>query len=133
AGVLSAAPVLSVVSQAASNITTAGATITWTTNVPSDSLVQYGLTTLYGAATTLDPAMTASHSALLTGLQPGTTYNYRVLSHDSAGNTAMSDNHTFATLALSRAGSPSLPSVSVDTTMPSTTGAVYTVAAGADI
>ncbi len=39
----------------ARNITTTGATITWTTNEPTDSQVEYGLTTAYGQETPLDP------------------------------------------------------------------------------
>jgi len=41
---------------AASAITSAGATISWTTNEASDTQVEYGLTTAYGTLTPLDPA-----------------------------------------------------------------------------
>ena len=110
AGVFNSSPALSILSQSSSNVTTTSASITWTTNLASDSLVQYGLTTSYGAATSLDPTMTTSHSVTLSGLQPGTTYNYRVVSHDSLGNTAVSSNQVFATLQQAATpGQPTLP------------------------
>ena len=45
-------PVISAV--AASSITTSAATISWTTDEPATSHVEYGLTTSYGSTTTLD-------------------------------------------------------------------------------
>jgi glucose/arabinose dehydrogenase len=89
-------PVISGV--ASSSITTTGATISWTTNEASDTQIEYGTTTAYGQTTTLDPAMTTTHSQALTGLTPNTLYNYRVLSRDAAGNLATSANFTFTTL-----------------------------------
>ena len=81
----------------ATNITTAGAIITWTTDGLSDSQIQYGLTQTYGSQTTLDPSLVTSHSQALSGLQSNTIYNYRVLSKDTAGNLATSPNFTFTT------------------------------------
>jgi len=40
---------------AASGLTSSSATITWTTNEPASSQVNYGLTTGYGSTTALDP------------------------------------------------------------------------------
>ena len=88
-------PVISGVS--ASNITSGGATISWTTNEPSDSQVEYGTTTAYGNSTALNPSMVTSHSQNLTGLTPGTLYHYRVKSRDAAGNLATSGDYTFTT------------------------------------
>ncbi|MGH7196419.1 MAG: fibronectin type III domain-containing protein [Candidatus Saccharimonadales bacterium] len=82
---------------ASSNVTTAGATVQWTTNEPADSLVEYGSTTAYGSSTPLGTNLTANHSADLSGLQAGTTYHYRVLSKDAAGNSAVSGDFTFTT------------------------------------
>jgi phosphodiesterase/alkaline phosphatase D-like protein len=88
----------------ASNITGSTATITWTTNKPSDSQVEYGLTANYGSSSPLDTAMVNSHSVTLSNLQPNTTYYYRVKSKDAAlagqaGNLATSDVQTFQTSA----------------------------------
>ena len=90
-------PVISSVT--AGNITTTGATITWTTDENSDSQVEYGLDTNYGSTTTLDSVLTQNHSQILSGLTANTTYNYRVKSRDSSGNLSTSNNFTFTTLA----------------------------------
>lgn len=81
----------------ASGITTTGATITWTTNEPSDTQVKYGLTTTYSSSTTLNTSMVTAHTAALSGLSPGTLYHYQVLSKDAAGNLAVSVDKTFTT------------------------------------
>jgi len=88
-------PVLSGI--VASNITTTSAVITWSTNEVSDSQVQYGITTSYGSSSTLDTTLVTSHTRTLSNLSPSTTYNYRVISKDAAGNTATSANSTFTT------------------------------------
>ena len=69
------------------SITAYEATITWTTNEPSDSNVEYGLDTSYGSSV-YDGALVKIHSVTLTGLQPGTTYYYKATSTDNAGNSA---------------------------------------------
>ena len=58
------------------------ATVTWGTTNPATSLVQYGPTTGLGYATPYSSVMVTNHSALLTGLSPGTGYYYRVFSSD---------------------------------------------------
>ena len=88
-------PVVSAVS--AMNITTSGATISWTTNEASDTQVEYGTTTSYGSSTPVNSAMTTSHSAGLSGLSASTLYHYRVKSRDAAGNLATSGDQTFTT------------------------------------
>lgn len=72
----------------ASNIASSSALITWTTDVPTDSQVVYGLTTSYGSETTLDPSFVTSHSVTISGLQPNTQYWFGVKSKDPAGNLA---------------------------------------------
>jgi hypothetical protein len=56
------------------------AMITWTTVSNATTLVQYGTNTSYGANTVLDPAPVTNHSATITGLTPGTTYYFQVIS-----------------------------------------------------
>jgi RHS repeat-associated protein len=89
------APVISNVG--AGGITTSGATITWNTNENSDSQVEYGQTTAYGQSTTLNPAMVTAHSQVLSGLEAGKLYHYRVKSRDTTGNLAVSGDFTFTT------------------------------------
>lgn len=91
------APSLSAI--AAGSITSSGTTITWSTNESATSRVEYGPTTAYGSLSTLNATLLTSHSTTLTSLQPATTYNYRVISRDAAGNTATSGNNTFTTAA----------------------------------
>ena len=85
----------------ASGITTSSATITWTTDEPATSQVEYGLTAAYGYATSLDKNRITSHSVTLSELEAGTTYYYGVVSVDKAGNQATSDpgeDRTYTTL-----------------------------------
>lgn len=62
------------------------ATVTWTTDEPSTSRVDYGTTTSLGTSAT--GASGTTHSVTLTGLTPGTQYHYRVSSSDPAGNAS---------------------------------------------
>jgi glucose/arabinose dehydrogenase len=73
------------------------ATITWTTNEPADTQVEYGLTTAYGTLTPLDAALVTGHQRRLTDLRPRTTYHYRVRSRDAARNLVVSADQTFVT------------------------------------
>lgn len=81
----------------ASSITTAGASVTWTTDVPSTSQVEYGTTASYGSTTGLDSAMVTAHSQLLSGLTSGTLYHYRVHSKNSSGVESISTDAAFST------------------------------------
>jgi hypothetical protein len=86
---------------AAGSITTTGATITWTTNVPTNSRVDYGPGPAinYVSNTPTVATLVLNHSMALTGLTPGTLYNYRVRSRDGLGNQTISGNFTFTTTA----------------------------------
>jgi hypothetical protein len=83
------APVISAV--ASSGVAATTATITWTTNETSDSQVFFrkqGDTTYQQTA--INATLLTSHSTVLTGLSPATTYEYYVRSADGAGNAATS-------------------------------------------
>jgi hypothetical protein len=69
--------------------------VSWTTDEPSDSQVEYGPTTAYGFTTNLDASRGISHAQTLTGLVPGTLYYYRVRSRDQAGNLSVSRRFGF--------------------------------------
>lgn len=90
-------PVISGV--AATAVSSTGATILWTTDEPSSSQVEYGTTSNYGSNSTLNSTPVTSHSVVLSGLQPSTTYDYAVISQDSQGNTDTSGNMVFTTSA----------------------------------
>ncbi len=102
-------PVISSVQS--SSITSSGAVITWTTNEPADTQVEYGPTTSYGSATMLNIALATSHSQSLTGLAAGRTCYYRVKSRDAAGNLAVSSGYSFATSSAVDTTAPVISSV----------------------
>jgi hypothetical protein len=89
------APVISAV--AATGLSSSDATITWTTGEASDTQVEYGPSTSYGALSSLVTTMVTAHSQALAGLAAGTLYHYRVRSRDAAGNLAVSGDFTFTT------------------------------------
>jgi len=62
----------------------AGATsalITWKTDAPATTQVQYGLTENYGSSTPVDSRLTRTHVANLSGLLTGSNYYFRAVSH----------------------------------------------------
>ena len=61
-------------------------TITWTTDVPSDSQVRYGPTTSYGSSTPVDRTLVTNHSVTITGLARKTQYFFQALSRDQVGS-----------------------------------------------
>jgi hypothetical protein len=103
----SAAPAISGVT--ASGITQSGATIVWSTDVGSDSRVNYGVTTAYGSSTPLNSSLVTSHSLTLTGLSAATTYHYQVASASSAGTPVTSSDFTFTTAAAATGDNTQLP------------------------
>lgn len=81
------APVISAVSSGTP--TTTGATITWTTDEPSSTLIYYRKTadSSYTATAEYDASSrTTAHSITLSGLTYNTAYTYYVSSADAAGN-----------------------------------------------
>jgi lysophospholipase L1-like esterase len=96
-------PVVS--SIALNTATSTGALITWTTDENTDSQINYGTTSAYGATTTLDSTPTASHSVLLSNLSTSTVYHYRVRSTDAQGNLTVSADQTLTT-SMSLADAP---------------------------
>jgi hypothetical protein len=97
-----ASPLLIITSISSSNITGVAATISWRTNRPADSQVEYGATTSYGNVVSLKTLVT-EHQMTLFGLSPDTLYHYRVKSKDEAGNPSTSGDITFTT---AKGGSP---------------------------
>jgi len=85
-----------VISNVACTADNRSATITWTTDDPATSQVEYGTTAAYGVETTATTALVTSHSVTISALAPETMYHYRVLS-DSATDDATSADATFVT------------------------------------
>ncbi|HYR83881.1 MAG TPA: LamG-like jellyroll fold domain-containing protein [Terriglobia bacterium] len=82
-----------------SNITSTSATLTWTSDEPANSQVEYGIKASYGIQSNLDTSLVSSHSVTIPDLLPGTLYYYTVKSRDAAGNLATSGGLTFTTVS----------------------------------
>ncbi len=94
-------PVLT--SVASSGVGSTSATITWTSDEPTDSQVFYRAQgeTAY-QQTAVDTSLVTDHSVTLLGLMPSTTYEFNVRSVDGNGNvTVSSPDETFTTAASS--------------------------------
>ncbi|MCB0417941.1 MAG: fibronectin type III domain-containing protein [Bdellovibrionales bacterium] len=79
-----------------SQITQNTALITWTTNVPADSRVNFGIGTLNREK--YDAEMTTSHVVLIDGLQSNSLYSFQVSCEDFWSRYIQSELQTFRTL-----------------------------------
>lgn len=107
------APVISGVAAPAGTITERSAIVWWNTDEPATSQVAYSTTThagqmyanvtvmldAYDWKTTENTLLVRMRGVSITGLLPGTTYYYRVISKDAAGNASYSDESSFTTSA----------------------------------
>ncbi len=84
---------------AAGGVTSVSAVVTWTTDQPADSRVEYGTTTAYGSSTSTDATPVTSHSVMVSGLAPDTTYHVRAVSANTAGQSTASADLTVRTPA----------------------------------
>jgi hypothetical protein len=75
------------------------ATVNWTTDQPSSSVVEYGTATSYGVWSAVDSTQVTSHSVTLNDLMFNKAYHFRVRSTNSAG-TGTSADATFTTSTL---------------------------------
>ena len=91
-----------------SGVTSNSASITWITDVNSDSRVDYGTTPGYGSSATSGSSV-KTHALNLTGLSPSTAYHFKVTSTASGKSDMVSGDYTFVTAAASVSGMKSLP------------------------
>ena len=78
----------------ASKITTTDATITWKTNIPSTSEIEFGKTKNYGFTTGKDTKLSTDHYLQLFDLTPGATYYFKAVSglgNESSSSSSSSD------------------------------------------
>ena len=68
------------------------ATITWETDKPSNSIVEYGFTPQYGETTVAEKVFANGHKITMTGLKVGKQYHYRAISRDIFGNVGVSND-----------------------------------------
>ena len=114
-------PVPPIISAVTATPGATSATITWTTDKPANSRVDYGTSPGSLTLSQLNPTLTTNHSVTLTGLSSVTTYFFRVTSVDSAGGTATApappaSPATFATI------DPTPPVISAITATPGLSG-----------
>ena len=64
------------------------ASITWETNRPATSRLEYGATTSYGRLSEQKSPHVTEHRRAIRRLRPRTTFYFRVVSEDSGGNVA---------------------------------------------
>jgi hypothetical protein len=77
-----------------------GAVITWQTNEPATSGIEYGPSTSQQTTIPLF-AMATMHTVTLAGLDAATVYHFRVNAKDASGFSVISDDQTFTTLGTS--------------------------------
>jgi hypothetical protein len=83
-----------VISGTSSSVGSTTATVTWTTDLNSNSFVEYGTDIAYGLATGKYDS-TKNHSVTLSGLSPSTTYHFRMRS--KADTEGVSGDYTLTT------------------------------------
>ena len=108
-----------------SNITDFSATITWQTDRPATSQVEYGETDSYGSIASASKEPATKHSITLIGLKPKTSYHFIVKSKDTFGKEAASEDRTFITLSTAAAAvevGPEIGKRAPDFTLPTLDG-----------
>lgn len=106
---------------AASTVTDTSATVSWTSNEPADSLLQYGTAQALGGSM-FDRKLVTSHRLVLTGLLEAKRYSISALSADEAGNSG-SCSGSFTTASLP-------PTLSVTSSRGETTHSSSTIISG---
>lgn len=91
----SGAPLISAVT--VNNLSPTSVSISWTTDQPADTQVDYGASATYGLSSPLNSALVTSHSVTLTGLTAASLYHYRVDSRNASGVLSQSPDATFTT------------------------------------
>jgi Big-like domain-containing protein/carboxypeptidase family protein/SdrD B-like protein len=87
---------LSISNVQASGATNSSVQLSWATNEPATSAIDYGTTTAYGVTTPVSSSMVTAHHMALAALAQGTTYHFRVRSTSGTDSAASSDQ-TFST------------------------------------
>jgi len=116
-------PVISGV--ASLNVTASSVTIDWFTDETADSQIEYGTSPAFGNLTTKDNQLLTSHSQTISGLSGPTTYYYRVLSADAAGNQQTSNTYNFTTLTPADTTAPIISNIQVQNSTASTIRIVW--------
>jgi hypothetical protein len=96
-------------------ITSNSAVISWATDEPADSGVEYYATETLAGESVYDLDMVETHSIPLSNLNPNTEYSFRVVSWDASGNGPSSSNYfTFKTIDTADIDAPIISNLTVD-------------------
>jgi phosphodiesterase/alkaline phosphatase D-like protein len=79
---------------------TAQVIVSWTTNKPSTTKVEFDEGIIggrYTKSSTEDTSLNNSHTVIIKGLNVANTYHYRIVTKDKRGNTTISNDYTFVT------------------------------------
>lgn len=109
-------PIISNVS--VEHLSTTAVDVHWTTNEAATTKVEFGGNGVYDRSSPTYTGYRTAHIGRVDGLQQDTTYNYRIISVDAAGNKGVLDNQTFTTFrdgSLPRATPSSAPSTPAPT------------------
>ena len=88
-------PVISGV--AVDNITQSSAMISWNTDVPATTRLDYGSTISYEINSIIEPSLRTFHQIQVLPLDTNTTYHYRVRSTNASGRERVDADRTFTT------------------------------------
>ena len=88
---------LPVISNIQVTVSTSSATIFWKTNVPTNSEVRYGATSVYDQKKA-DSNFKTDHQITLNQLTPNSTYHFQIISVDNSDYHVSSTDNTFTTL-----------------------------------
>ncbi len=74
--------------------------VSWQTNKPASTLVEYDQGIIggtYNSRSVEDSTLNNSHTVIIKGLAPASSYRYRLISKDKRQNTTISQDYTFVT------------------------------------
>jgi len=125
------APVIS--GATASTVQTDSAIISWTTDEPATSQVEFGAGTAFTSVTPVDSTLVTAHTVVVSGLASGTAYVYRVHSRDAVSNEGIGPTNSFTTLRPADTAPPSVPGGVSATAMSTTSIAVNWLASADDV
>lgn len=83
-----------IITNVASTSTPTSLTVTWDTDLPSDSQVEYGTDTSYGQQSALLTALVTAHSVTVGNLAPNTVYHWRPRSAAPMGTVGADHSDT---------------------------------------
>ena len=105
-----------IVGAIATAVTDTTATISWTTDEPSTSVINYGETTAYGSTDTSDATLVTAHSVTINGLTLDTEYHFEIVSTDGSSNSGTSADQSFTTAATADVTPPVASAISTAVT-----------------